>query len=257
MISVIIPTTTGGFNHLTKLMPQLSLEKGIEIIVIDNDSRDGTTNYLGNYDVLYKVNKKKMNFSESNNYGANRSMGEYLLFLNNDTIIQPGFAQEMVNTFNADKDIGIVGCLIYTMGNPKRVQHAGVMFTAGYIPYELGLAVSDVTSGIAIGDSRVKSVREVPSVTAACMMVKRDVFFQVGGFDPEYINGWEDTDFVLRAREKGHKVWYTGLTHIQHFHFGTKAAGRFNSEAENRIRYENVWVKNGRARKVLKGFRSG
>lgn len=255
MISVIIPTVTGGFSHLVKLMPVLAQEPDSEIIVIDNWSRDGTPNYVSNYESLIKINKTRKNFSESNNQGVHYSSGEYLLFLNNDTAPEPGFLQKIQDTFLIDEKIGVVGCLLYTMDPPKRVQHAGICFTTDYVPYELGLAQGEITTGIPISDPRVKSVREVPSVTAACMMVKRSVFDEVGGFDEGYVNGWEDTDFVLRVREKGYKAWYNGNAVVYHKHFGSRNAGRFQYEGQNRQRYDRIWVDTGRAKAVLGNFR--
>ena len=185
------------------------------------------------------------------------AQGDYFLFLNNDTKISPNFVDEMLKTFEIDPKIGIVGCLIYSMDNPKKVLHAGICFTQNYVPYELGMKQPFVPEiqDLPANDPRVRSVREVPSVTAACMMVKREVFEKIGGFDEQYINGWEDTDFVLKARELGYKVFYTGKTFIHHVHFGSKHAGRFNFEAQNRKRYDDVWVTTRRAKKVLGKFR--
>ena len=255
MVSVIIPTTTGGFGHLVQLMPQLTQEKDIEIIVIDNDSRDGSANYLSTVDCLVKFNKIKMNFSKSNNYGAKIARGEFLLFLNNDTVPTVGFVQDMLETINRTNDvpIGIVGNLLYTLDPPKRVQHAGICFTQDYVPYELGLEISGITTQIPINDPRVSSVRRVPAVTAACLMIRKDVFNLVGGFDEEYINGWEDTDLNLKVRENGFDVWYTGKRPVYHKHFGSR--GRFAFEKENRLRYDSIWVDTGRAKAVLQGFR--
>lgn len=241
---------------MSKLMPGLAQE-GTEIIIIDNDSRDGTVNYLSWYDCLLKINKVKMNFSQSNNYGASKASGEYLLFLNNDTIISPNFAEEMLKTFSIDPRIGIVGCQIRTMEVTPRIQHAGVMFTTDYVPYELGLPQPDISPGLLRNDDRVGSVREVPAVTACCMMVRKSVFEELGGFDEEYLNGWEDIDFVLRAREKGYKAWYTGKTFIKHLKFGSRTAGRFKYEKENRQRYDDIWVHTKRAKEVLNDFREG
>lgn len=255
MVSVIIPTVTGGLNHLVRLMPLLALEQDVEVIVIDNWSRDGTSNYLAGYEVLLKINKEKRNFSQSNNQGAKYGQGDYFLFLNNDTAPDVGFTRKMVETFDCDLSIGVVGCCLITMDPPKRVQHAGVCFTTGYVPYELGLPQTDIGVGLAFNDPRVRSTREVPSVTAACMMVKKDVFFEVGGFDEEYINGWEDTDLVLKIREKGYKVWYNGEATVYHKHFGSRNAGRFNFEQQNRARYDRIWVDTNRAKSVLNGFR--
>jgi GT2 family glycosyltransferase len=257
MITVIIPSTTTGLGYLAKLMPQLSIEcEGNEIIIVDNNSRDGTTNYLANYACTIIVNKTNEGFAKANNKAARKAEGEYLLFLNNDTFVTQGFLNTMLDTFNIDKKIAIVGCLIIKQ-DVNKIQHAGVMFTPDYIPYELGLPVAGISAGITMSDERAKSVREVPSVTAACMMIKKSVFEEVGGFDERYINGWEDNDLVLKVRELGYKVWYNGNAKIYHKHFGSINVGRYSKEFENRQLYDSIWVVTKRAEKALKGFREG
>lgn len=251
MVSVIIPTTKGGIVYLTKLIPILSQEE-VEIIIINNNSKDGTMNYLTNWNVKVINNQTPMNFSQSNNEGVTIAKHENILFLNNDTIPQPGFTKVMAERLG---EYDIIGTLIYTMTNPKKVQHIGVCFNQDYVPYELGLPVPELSPGIPPGDHRVRQEREVPSVTACCMMTTKTFFNKVGGFDEEYQNGWEDTDFVLRAREKGGKVWYTGKTWIFHKGSGSANVGRFLKEKENRDRYDRIWVHTGRAKTVLDGFR--
>lgn len=251
MVSIIIPTTTGGLSHLVKLMPTLTqIKTSHEIIIVDNNSHDGTLNYLSNYDCIIKVNKNPKNFAASNNQGVSLAHGEYILLLNNDTYVTDSFLDKMLSTFQRDPKIGIVGCLLWKMGQPKVVQHAGVYFTENFVPYELGMANPAVPK-ISIQDERVKSIREVPSVTAACMLMKREVWDTVGGLDEGYHTGWEDTDFVLRAREKGYTVWYNGAAEVYHAHFGSTSAGRFKFEAQNRTRYDDIWVNTGRAKQVL------
>jgi GT2 family glycosyltransferase len=248
-VSVIVPTMTNGLSHLARLMPLLSQEKDCEIIVIDNNSKDGTTNYLSNYRCTIIVNQENVGFSKANNQAATIAQGEYLLLLNNDTTITPGFLAEMVKTFSLDASIGIVGCAIYTMDLPKKIIHAGVYFTPEFIPYELGLPVPGFSAGITNNDDRVSSVREVPSVTGACMMVRKSVWDEIGGLDEGYKNGWEDNDFVLKVREKGYTVWYTGKAQITHKKFGSHT--RFAFEAQNRSRYDSIWVTSGKAKEIL------
>lgn len=261
MISIQIPTTRGGFMHLAKLMPGLANEVkdygDAEIIVVDNASVDGTVGYLSNYECTIIINKTNKGFSIAHNQAGRIAQGEYILLLNNDTLVSPGFLKTMEDTFKLDPKIGAVGCLIVKMDDTKKVQHAGVMFTDDYIPYELGLGIPDTIPAIPMSDPRVRSVREVPSVTAACVMIKRDVFEKVGGFDEEYKNGWEDTDLMLKIREKGYKIWYNGNATIFHKHFGSVNVGRFAFEKENRLRYEYIWVDTGRAKKVLGDYRQG
>lgn len=256
MISIIVPTITGGLNYLVSLIPTVEQQtEPHELIIIDNASRDGTTNYLGNKECLIKVNKEKLNFSQSNNIGARLAQGTHLLFLNNDTKLEPNLLKEMLDTFNQDEKIGIVGCQIRLMQNPHKVHHAGIMFTEKYEPYELGLSQPFGIPEILKNDPKVWAIREVPAVTAACMMIRKDIFFEVGGFDENYKNGWEDVDLNLKVRQKGYKIYYTGKTYAYHHHFGSKDRGRFAFETENRARYEELWMTTGKAKEVLKGVR--
>lgn len=252
-VSILIPTMTGGFNHLARLLPQLALEPDIDLIIIDNNSRDGTTNYLSNYACTVIINKANLGFAKANNAAGRIAQGEYLLLLNNDTVISKGFVGEMLKAFQADEKVGVVGCAIFTMDNPPLIQHAGICFTRDYVPYELGRPVASYNPGIPNNDDRVGSVREVPAVTGACLMIKKSLWDQLGGLNEAFINGWEDTDLCLRVREKGYKIWYTGKTSITHQRFGSH--GRFNHERQNRELYDNIWVHTGRAQSVLGDFR--
>ena len=250
-VSVIVPTMTGGLNHLAYLMPQLSKEKDCEIIIVDNNSKDGTCNYLSNYDCTIMVNTTNVGFSKANNQAARIARGEYLLLLNNDTMISPGFLEHMVDVFTYDPQIAVVGCLIYTVDLPKKILHAGVYFTPDLVPYELGQPVPGFSPGILPHDPRVSSVREVPLVTGACMMVRKNIYKEMNGLNEDYRNGWEDNDFGLRVREKGYKIFYTGKTHILHRKFGSP--GRFAHEKANRELYDRIWLDTGRAAKILGG----
>lgn len=257
LVSIIIPSTIGGFEHLARLMPTLSQEPNCEIIIVDNHSMDGTTNYLANYQCTVIINKVNEGFAKANNKAVRIAQGDYLLFLNNDTVIEPGFVTKMHDTFAINDQIAVVGCCIYTLDSNREIQHAGVMFTDDYLPYELGKEIPSIAPAIPLNDPRIPAIREVPSVTAACMMVKKAVFNEVGGFDEAYWCGWEDNDLVLRIREQGYKVWYNGQAIVYHKKFGSVNAGRFAKEVENRTRYDNTWVHTGRAKKVLGEFRNG
>lgn len=254
MISVIISTLTGGLNHLALLLPDLVKEPDSEIIVINNNSRDGTSQFLERYDCVIKNNNIVKTFAESNNAGARLAQGDTLLFLNNDTRICSGMIAEMKKTLDSSKSIGAVGCTLKLMDNPQMIQHAGVYFTDTFVPYELGLNLPWGLSALESNDLRITKTREVPSVTAACMMMPKKLFFELEGFDEGYRNGWEDTDLMLKVREKGLQIWYTGNTYALHKHFGSRDRGRFAHEKENRERYDSIWVNTGRAKEALKNY---
>lgn len=256
MISIVTANITGGLNYLVNLVPTIERQKiPHEFILVDNASKDGSLNYMANHESVIKVNTFKKSFSQSNNEGSKIATGDYLLFLNNDTKLEENTLEEMLNTFEVDEKIGIVGCQIRLMTPPYKIQHAGVMFTDKYEPYELGLSQPFGIPELLSNDPRARDVREVPAVTACCMMIKKSVFEKLGMFDENYKNGWEDVDLNLKAREVGYKIYYTGKTCIYHHRFGSKDRGRFDKEKENRDYYESVWMNTGRAGKVLGNFR--
>lgn len=257
MISVLIPTVTGGFEHLARLLPDLSAEMNElqgEIIVIDNNSMDGTANFLSNFACTAIHNKDRRSFARSMNQGSQIARHDYILYLNNDVRIVRGFARKMLDTFKRDEKCGLVGCKIWRERD-KRLQHAGVYFTDIGAPYELGFAIEGHSPGITGNDPRASSIREVPSVTACCMLVKKEVW-QKNNFDESYINGWEDTDFVLKAREAGYSVWYNGQAEIYHVHMGSRSVGRLAFEAQNRARYDSVWIHTRRVHEALRHYSS-
>lgn len=246
MISVLIPTTTGGLKYLVKLIPQLKeqvSQVGGEILVSCNGANDGTEEFLRSQNVFFMTQPRITTFSQANNRLFEVSKHNPLL-LNNDTEIPKDFISTLIKQTNEKPQHAIFGCAIYRMVD-KRIHHAGVYFTMHGIPYELGLSVGDMP-GIQNTDPRVKESREVPSVTGACMLIRREVYKELGGLGEMYKTSWEDTDFVLRAREKGYTVWYTGDTQLYHHHFGSKDQGRLTNEAHNRQMYDQIWVNTGR-----------
>lgn len=255
MVSVLIPTVHNGGRFLQALLPQLDREIqsfGGEIIIGSSQQLDDTAQIASRYDMTLINWKGKKSFAEANNSMASIAKGHFLLFLNNDTITPLKFLQEMVSC-SQEYNAGIVGCLLTKpTGEPI---HAGVYFNDGGMPYELG-NVERGAPAIAMTDPRVRNIREVPSVTAACMVVRKDVFNDLNGFDTHYVNGWEDSDFVLRAREKGHKVWYTGAASVIHILSGSKDAGRFSNEHQNVQLYKRTWLDTGRIKPILEKMKN-
>jgi len=256
MISVIVATTIHGMSHLVRLMPGLSEEvKSIngEIIIINNNSRDGSVNFLQKYDCTIINNTINRGFAYANNQAARIAKHEYILLLNNDIITRSGFLKAMRDTFDNDDKCAAVGTLLYRTKD-KAVLHAGIYFTEEYIPYELGLEVPDHAPAIRKSDPRCVTTREVPAVTGACMMIKKEVWDAVGGLNEDFKNGWEDNDFSLKLQEHSYTTWFCGTTHLYHTHHGSIHAGRFTHEDSNRQLYEKLWVQTGMVQKIVKDF---
>ena len=211
--SIIIPVYN-QIEHTGRCLDAIERNTGrssYEIIIVDNASSDGTASYLEKIKrhVRTVTNTENLGFSKANNQGARIARGKFLVFLNNDTVPQPGWLDAMVDTALSRPDAAVVGAkLLYP---DDTIQHAGVIFNQKLrAPYH-------IYQGLHRNHPATNREREFPVVTGACMLVLRSIFQDVGGFDESYINCFEDVDFCLRVREKGHKVFYTPHSIVYHF----------------------------------------
>ncbi|MBU1152808.1 glycosyltransferase family 2 protein [bacterium] len=173
-------------------------------MVVDNASTDDTSGYLSrltsqhkNIKVIY--NNQNVSFAEGCNQGARMDRGDYLLFLNNDTRVTQCWLDEMLSVFKDEEKVGIVGSrLLYPDG---RLQHGGVVLTLwGQLPLNIDVNLEPVVP-------RALETREIFAVTGACMLVKKDLFFDCGGFDEEYIYGYENIDLCMKVSQRNYKIF--------------------------------------------------
>lgn len=181
-----------------------------EVIIVDNGSTDGTEEFLTELkgDVRIIRNDQNLGFAKACNQGARAARGQYLVFLNNDTIPQPNWLKPLIEEVEEHQDVGIVGGkLLFADGS---IQHAGVVFMRSRLsPYHIYQSASGTDSG-------VNQRREYQAVTAACMLIRRELFEAVEGFDEGFINGFEDVDLCLKVREKGFHVIYQPRSVVYH-----------------------------------------
>ena len=162
------------------------------------------------------------------------------LLLNNDTeIINETCIKEMVDTC-LRPDVGICGALLYYPDNT--VQHAGVVMGIGGIAGHTFVGLERSEPGYMF---RAVTTQDLSAVTAACLMVRRDVFEEVGGLTEELAVAFNDVDFCMKVRDKGYLVVYN--PHAELYHYESKSRGyedtgekvaRFNSEVE---KLEKLW----------------
>ena len=202
-----------------------------EIIVVDNNSSDGTKAFLAGIKENIKVisNPENYGFARACNQGAKESAGEHLIFLNNDTVPLSGWLEAMVASANSDKNVGIVGSkLLYPNGT---IQHAGIGFING---------IPDHPFRNLPGDHPEANVpKELDMVTGACLLIRRELFFECGGFDEQFKNGVEDIDLCLKVRLKGYKVMYDPKSTL--YHYEGRTPGRFNHIKENLQIFFSRW----------------
>ena len=171
-----------------------------EIIILDNASTEGgTKEYLTS--LSYKVIFAPVNlgFAKGNNEVVKYASGEYLLLLNNDTIAKYDWLTPMIELTLNNPECGIVGGkLLYPDGT---IQHIGVYLNyKGRRKHYFRKYPENIPEA--------SKVRECEAVTAACLLIKKSIFEEVGGFDERYIQGVEDIDLCLKVRELGYKIFF-------------------------------------------------
>lgn len=247
MVSILIPNKDSG-TILQKCVCSI-LDRtnyyNYEIIIIENNSISDETFEI--YDKLKQKDSRisvvvwsegSFNYSAINNYGAKYASGNYLLFLNNDTeMIKPDWLETMLGICQ-QPNVGIVGAkLLYP---DMLIQHAGV-YVQGDGAGHLALNLSRHERGYF---NTVKMTRELSAVTAACMMIDKQVFEEVGGFDPEYAVAFNDIDLCMKVRAIGKLVIYSPLVELLHYESVSRGYEntfekimRFNREA-SLLRYK-------------------
>jgi GT2 family glycosyltransferase/glycosyltransferase involved in cell wall biosynthesis len=211
-VSIVIPVYN-HFAHTRTCLESLAANPGsigFEVIVVDDCSSDATPELLpriGGIRVLR--NAQNLGFIGACNAGLAAARGDYVVFLNNDTAVQPGWLEALVSTFTSRPDCGLAGAkLVYPDG---RLQEAGgIVFNDG--------------SGWNYGrfgdpaDAACNYVREVDYCSGAAIMLRRDLLAELGGFDPLYAPAYyEDTDLAFRVRARGLKVYYQPAAVVVHF----------------------------------------
>lgn len=223
-VSIIIPTKDRS-DILSKCIKSIKIKtiySNYEIIIIDNNSKDThTKDYLETISESHNIRILKyenpFNFSAINNYAARNSNNQYLLFLNNDIeVISPEWLSAMLEHAQR-REVGAVGCKLVYPNNT--LQHAGVILGITGTPGLLGVA-GHSHKHLPIEARgyfhRPHMIQNLNAVTAACMMVRKDVFEEVGGFDEKLGIAFNDVDLCLKIRQKGYLIVYTPYAELYH-----------------------------------------
>ena len=233
-VSIITPL----FNRLdlTRVFLE-SLEQTLrrwqyEVIFVDDGSTDGTREFLQTLSApRYRIvlNEQGLGYAANNNLAARMAQAPLLCLLNNDTLLLPRWLEPMARLARMLPDVACVG-------NVQRepvsglVDHYGVYFRADGIPLHAG---KDAHAAPA------EDYLEWPAVTAACCVVRREVFLKLGGFDEVYRNGLEDVDFCLRAARQGYRHFVANRSVV--YHHVSASPGRKAREEANLRRFLESW----------------
>ena len=251
MISVIIPNKdeAGALRKCVDSVLATGYEN-LEIIIVENNStsREIFTLYKElkeNPKIrLVRWKGKGFNYSAINNYGAAFARGEYLLFLNNDVYGTLGteWLTEMLGVCQRT-DVAAVGARLYYPD--LKIQSAGIVVGIGGVA---GSVFTDLKKGHSGYMHKAALMQDLSAVTAACMLTKKELFIQTGGFEEKLAVAFNDVDLCLRLKEMGFLIVYDPYAELIHDESRTRGAEdtkektrRFQNEIEYmRTQYETL-----------------
>lgn len=239
-VSMIIPTRD-NLAHLRRCVRSIMERTAYldyEILIVDNESaEEKTKEYLALLTQEPRVRVVRytggFNFSAINNFAAQHARGDFMVFLNDDTeVIEPGWLEAMLELLQLP-DVAVAGAkLLYP---DDTVQHAGVVLwhcgAAGHLH-------SRLPRGHHGYFGMADLIRNCSAVSAACMMVAKETFEGLGGFDMAYKVSYQDVDFCLRVREAGGRIAFTPFALL--YHYESASTGRRSHEREERV-FKERW----------------
>lgn len=213
--------------------------ENLEIIVVDNASRDETPSMLrrmARRDERIKiiVNDSNLGFAGGNNVGLAAASGEYLILLNNDTYVTRGWIRDLIRPLRMDDSIGLAGPLTNNIGNEQKI----------------AIAYRDMEEMAAESRSFIRRHTrerlEVNNLAFFCVALRRDIYEKLGGLDEAYgVGFFEDDDYCRRVTQAGYKIVIADDVFVHHHlsaSFSALGDERRNAQLErNRAIYEEKW----------------
>lgn len=249
LISIIIPNKdhTDDLDKCLQSVFEKSTYKNYEILIVENNSTEPET--FAYYEKIQQHEKVKIlywerefNYSAINNFGVKEANGDYILLLNNDVeILSENWLQEML-MYAQREDVGAVGVKLYYPDDT--IQHAGVIIGLGGVAGHSHKYFPKEDPGFM---RRITLVQNLSACTAACLMIPRKVYDEVGGLEEGYAVAFNDVDLCMKIREAGYLIVYTPYAEL--YHYESKSRGfedspekvaRFQSEIN---RFRSRWSK--------------
>jgi GT2 family glycosyltransferase len=213
-VSIIIPTKDAPemLDRCLKSVSEKTSYPEFEVLLMDNETTDEHALQLMQQYPARRISfPNPFNFSRANNQGAIAATGDFLVFLNNDTEIMAADWLQHLIYYAEQPDVGAVGALL--IYDDRTVQHAGVALgmrgTADHTMRGFPIGVDGYAGSLACA-------REVSAVTGACMMIRKSLFHEIGGFNEHFFTAYQDVDLCLRLRERGLRLICTPRALVVH-----------------------------------------
>lgn len=254
LVSIIIPNKDNAdiLKRCLESIRNKSTYKNHEIIIVENNSiKEETFAYYRAVDGQDRIKvvywKEQFNYSLINNFGVANAQGEYIVLLNNDTeIITENWLEEFLGHCQRP-EVGITGAKLYYPDNT--IQHAGTIIGIGGIAGHAFIGMPRSHSGYL---HKASIQQDLSAVTAACLMIKRSVFDEVGGFEGKLSVAFNDVDLCLKVGKAGYLVVYDPYVELYHYESKTRGAEDTKEKVrrfQNEIEYmRTAWtdiLKNG------------
>lgn len=239
LVTIIIPVyncssyTLGCLKSIERTCKDIPLQ----VIIADDNSTDSTKYLEDNGAIQVIHNKENMRFLKNCNNAAKSAKGQYIVFLNNDTIVKDNWLQSLLSLIESDNNIGMVGSkLIYPNG---KLQEAGGILWRDGSAWNYG-------NGQDPSLPEFNYVKESDYISGASIMIRSDIWEKLGGFDERFAPAYyEDTDIAFAIRKLGYKVMYQPKSEVVHFEGvsnGTDtSSGQKAYQVENQKKFFEKW----------------
>ncbi|MFM0414756.1 glycosyltransferase [Paraburkholderia aromaticivorans] len=250
-VSIIIPTRDGVelLRQCIESVAQKTIYPDYEIIVVDNGSvKDETLAYFeeirGKHNIRILRDDSAFNFSALNNRAAAAATGDYLCLLNNDIeVISPDWLNELVG-LAAQPGNGAVGAALWYPNNT--LQHGGVIIGLGGVAGHMHHLMKRGHFGYF---GRAVATQNLSAVTAACLVIRKSIYDEVGGLDEGLAVAFNDVDFCLRVREAGYRNVWTPYAELYHHESATRGSD-MDPDKYDRFLKEVRWMESRWAGKL-------
>ncbi len=192
-----------------------------EVIIVDNDSKEKIPPEIHKFEKVKYIRNKNIGYGLGLNKGAENAKGKYLLFSNSDLLFTPGSIEKMIDKLESDLAIGIIGPAF--LDKNKKIRKVGNSMP--FFPQVI-FALSSLnklfpsnyfSNKYFLKEFDRKSEREIPVICGACMMIRKNIFKEIGKFDKRFFMYFEEADICYRVSKKGLRVLYYPSSKVIHY----------------------------------------